>query len=51
MSNSNKINTIAVVGAGTMGQGIVQVFAQNGFKVLTYDAVEGADAQVIRCVR
>ena len=42
MSNPNNINTIAVVGAGTMGAGIIQVFAQNGFTVLAYDAFEGA---------
>lgn len=28
---------ISVVGAGTMGNGIAQVFAQNGFKVSIYD--------------
>ena len=42
MSNSNQINTVAVVGAGAMGAGIIQVFAQNGFDVLAYDAFEGA---------
>ena len=38
----NDIKEIGVVGSGTMGQGIVQVFAQNGFKVLVYDALAGA---------
>ena len=42
MSHSNQINTVAVVGAGAMGAGIIQVFAQNGFDVLAYDAFEGA---------
>ena len=28
---------IGVVGAGTMGSGIAQSFASNGFKVLLYD--------------
>ena len=41
---STEIKTIAVVGAGTMGQGIVQVLAQHGFNVLAFDAVEGAVA-------
>ncbi len=32
-----KIQTVAVVGAGTMGMGIAQVCAAAGFKVLLYD--------------
>lgn len=36
------INRVAVIGAGTMGTGIAQVFAQAGAEVLHYDAVEGA---------
>ncbi len=32
-----KIETVAVVGAGTMGQGIAQVCAAAGFSVLLYD--------------
>ena len=31
------INTICIVGAGTMGSGIAQVCAQNGFATLLYD--------------
>jgi 3-hydroxybutyryl-CoA dehydrogenase len=31
------IKTIAVIGAGTMGQGIAQVCASSGYKVLLYD--------------
>ncbi len=31
------INTICIIGAGTMGSGIVQVCAQNGFYTLLYD--------------
>jgi 3-hydroxybutyryl-CoA dehydrogenase len=31
------IKTVAVIGAGTMGQGIAQVCAANGLKVLIYD--------------
>ncbi|NOX59570.1 MAG: 3-hydroxybutyryl-CoA dehydrogenase [Planctomycetes bacterium] len=38
MSNVSKDKPIAVVGAGTMGRGIVQVFAQSGFDVLVFDA-------------
>jgi 3-hydroxybutyryl-CoA dehydrogenase len=32
-----RIKTIAVIGAGTMGQGIAQVCASSGYKVLLYD--------------
>ena len=42
MSNHDK--TIAVIGAGTMGRGIAQVFAQSGFDVAIYDAVPEAVA-------
>lgn len=31
------IKTVGIVGAGTMGQGIAQLCAQSGFKVLLYD--------------
>jgi 3-hydroxybutyryl-CoA dehydrogenase len=34
--------TIAVIGAGTMGRGIAQVAAQAGFQVVLYDSVPGA---------
>ena len=34
---SPSINTICVIGAGTMGSGIAQVAAQNGFYTLLYD--------------
>jgi 3-hydroxybutyryl-CoA dehydrogenase len=36
------IKTVGVVGAGTMGNGIAQVFAQSGFDVHVYDAAPGA---------
>ena len=36
------ITTIGVVGAGTMGNGIAQVFAQSGFKVRLHDAAPAA---------
>jgi len=36
------IKEVGVIGSGTMGMGIVQVFAQNGYQVRVYDAKEGA---------
>jgi 3-hydroxybutyryl-CoA dehydrogenase len=36
------VHTIGVVGAGTMGNGIAQVFAANGFPVLLHDSFPGA---------
>ena len=36
------IKTVGIVGAGTMGNGIAQVFAQAGFSVLLHDAAPGA---------
>jgi 3-hydroxybutyryl-CoA dehydrogenase len=39
---ASDIKRIGVVGAGTMGNGIAQVFAQSGFDVRLVDAAEGA---------
>jgi len=39
--------TIGVVGAGTMGRGIVQLFAQAGHRVHCFDALPGASAKAI----
>ncbi len=36
------IKTVGVIGAGTMGNGIAQVFAQSGFDVLVHDASAAA---------
>ena len=36
------IKTIGVVGAGTMGNGIAQVFAQSGFQVVVQDVAQAA---------
>ena len=45
------IHHIAVIGAGTMGRGIVQLFAQAGHPVRCYDAAEGAAHSAIEFVR
>jgi 3-hydroxybutyryl-CoA dehydrogenase len=36
------IKTVGVIGAGTMGNGIAQVFAQSGFDVKLHDAAAPA---------
>jgi 3-hydroxybutyryl-CoA dehydrogenase len=38
---SDKIHTVGVIGAGTMGQGIAQICAVSGFNVLLYDVDAG----------
>jgi 3-hydroxybutyryl-CoA dehydrogenase len=38
----NDINSIGVLGAGTMGAGIVQIVAEAGLEVLVHDPLEGA---------
>ncbi|MEP6721248.1 MAG: 3-hydroxyacyl-CoA dehydrogenase [Variovorax sp.] len=40
-------HTIGVVGAGTMGRGIVQLFVQAGHRICCFDAADGAAAKAI----
>lgn len=44
------IQRIGVVGAGTMGRGIVQLFAQAGFDVYCHDSNEGAVDKALQFV-
>lgn len=46
----SSINRIAVIGAGTMGRGIVQLFAQAGHAVSCFDAAEGAAQKAVEFV-
>ena len=41
-ATADKAKPIAVIGAGTMGRGIMQVFAQSGFEVYLHDAAPAA---------
>ena len=43
----NEIHTMGVLGAGTMGAGIVQVAAEAGLSVLVHDPVDGATERAL----
>jgi 3-hydroxybutyryl-CoA dehydrogenase len=43
-----EITTVGVLGAGTMGAGIVQVAAESGVDVLVHDPVDGATARALQ---
>jgi 3-hydroxybutyryl-CoA dehydrogenase len=49
-SGSPTIETIAVIGAGTMGHGIAQVAAASGFRVLLNDVNRDALARGVRAI-
>jgi 3-hydroxybutyryl-CoA dehydrogenase len=49
-SGSQTIDTIAVIGAGTMGHGIAQVAAASGFRVLLNDVDRESLARGIRAI-
>ena len=40
MKNSTDIKKVAIIGAGTMGLGIAQVFAQKGYATFLFDLNE-----------
>ena len=40
LADMMRIETVAVIGAGTMGAGIAQVCAQAGWRTTLYDAFE-----------
>ena len=45
------IKNIAVIGAGQMGNGIVHVFAQQGYKVTMIDVQEAALAKAMATIQ
>ncbi|MBT8146499.1 MAG: 3-hydroxyacyl-CoA dehydrogenase, partial [Gammaproteobacteria bacterium] len=48
--SSQQAEIIGVIGAGVMGRGIIQLFAQAGHKVCFYDAADGAVDQAAEFV-
>jgi 3-hydroxybutyryl-CoA dehydrogenase len=48
---ADNIKTIAVIGTGTMGQGIAQVCAQHGMKILMYDVQSEVVTRSIHAIR
>ncbi|MBT7887920.1 MAG: NAD(P)-binding domain-containing protein, partial [Deltaproteobacteria bacterium] len=42
MTNPDEIKEVAIIGLGTMGAVIAQVFAQNGYRVKGYEAHDKA---------
>ena len=45
------VNHIAVIGAGTMGQGIAQLCATAGYQVLLYDATFNAADNALSTIK
>ncbi len=50
MDFRTQVQSVAVIGTGTMGCGIAQVFAQSGRKVLLYDALPGAVDRALKTI-
>jgi 3-hydroxybutyryl-CoA dehydrogenase len=48
---SQAVNHIAVVGAGTMGQGIAQLCAASGYQVMIYDVQPAIIQQAVESIR
>ncbi|CAN5871801.1 3-hydroxyacyl-CoA dehydrogenase family protein [soil metagenome] len=46
----DEVNVVAVIGAGTMGRGIAQAFAQAGYATTLYDADPGAARSARRAI-
>src|SRR6185295_3199509 len=49
-NGSQTIETVAVIGAGTMGHGIAQVAGGSGFRVLLYDVDRDSLSKGIRSI-
>ena len=49
-NSPNEIETIAVLGAGTMGHGIAQVAAMSGYRVILHDTDRGALARAVEMI-
>ena len=51
MANADRINTVAVIGAGFIGPGIAQIFATKGYRVYLEDIRPQALSQAIELMR
>ena len=47
--SSDTSKTVAVIGAGTMGRGIAQIFAQSGYAVRLHDVMPKALESAMEC--
>ena len=47
----SEMETVAVIGAGTMGSGITHVFARSGFRVLLCDVAQPALDRALASIR
>ena len=48
MSFLDRLDRVAVIGGGTMGNGIAQVFAQAGYPVVLIDPIEETVSAIVR---
>jgi 3-hydroxybutyryl-CoA dehydrogenase len=50
MNETTKIKTIGVIGAGAMGRGIVQLFAQSGYEIILFDTQASATQAALSAI-
>jgi len=45
------VNSVGIVGAGTMGRGIAELCARSGFRVALHDSLPGACDKAVATIR